>query len=175
MDQPVQFVVPILRDLRMRTPLDICLSIEPMQKQPLCPRLSEFFSSCKKRASQGFLGGAGGASEDSAHNIVLAGLMLENCQDYGLLNASPVTLDALIHAIRLALPAAKSFLEARILKTEHPMLNRSQPNIREKQIRTYLSNEGEFGVITAPVWGDVTEITEDLFEEQGAPQPTRFE
>jgi len=61
---------------------------------------------------------------------VLAGLIMENIQDYGLLNATPLTLDALILAIRLSLPAAKSYLDARILKTVHPMLDESQPNIR---------------------------------------------
>ena len=51
--------------------------------------------------------------------------MMENIKDYGILNSSQMIADSLISAIRLALPAAKNYMEARVLKTVHPRLDES--------------------------------------------------
>ena len=34
--EAVKFEIPILRDLKKRTPMDICLGIEPMRKDTVC-------------------------------------------------------------------------------------------------------------------------------------------
>lgn len=77
---------------------------------------------------------------------MLAGIIFENIQDYGLLHSSPQILDAVIEGTRLGLPSVKNFIESRMITCEHPLLPFSQRRLSSKFRRTAPSIKGDYGV-----------------------------
>ena len=127
-DDPVEFEVPILMDICQRTPLDICLGLKKKDEKKSCRhRTKEFFSDPRDFCSA--LHKKKSQEQDSASNIMLAGLIFENIKDYKLLHSSKQIIDAVIEATRIGLPSVKGYLEGRILVSDNPMMRSSYPRL----------------------------------------------
>ena len=60
---------------------------------------------------------------------MLAGIIFDNIKDSGLLHSSQQVMDALIAGTKLGLPAVMEYLESRLMKVEHDLLESSHPRI----------------------------------------------
>jgi len=150
-NKAVSFEIPILQDLYGQTPLDVCLGIRKLRAQE-----KQFFLA-KRQAKVSM------AEDESAVNLIMADLILENLAEYGVLHSSQQILDAVIQATRIGLPSIKLYLESRLKKTLHPMLQPNQRRIRQEISRSSPAMGGDYGLVTAPVLGTVTDITSRLF------------
>ena len=57
-----------------------------------------------------------------SRNIMLAGIIFDNLKDYEILHSSQLIIDSIIEATRIGLPAAKGYLESRMIEYQHPRL-----------------------------------------------------
>ena len=106
---------------------------------------------------------------------MLAGLIFENIKDYKILHSSKQIIDAVIEATRIGLPSVKGYLEGRILISDHPMMQFSYPRLRKNVRRDCPAIQGEYGCVTASIWGRLNPITDRLFKKNKPRQPTRIE
>ena len=124
-DTPVKLEIPFLNDLEQKTALDICLDVKAQQRDSACPEIRKIF--CQPRRFYDEVTKPN--DNESTRNIMLADAILENIMNFGLMHSSHQIIDALIVGTRLGLPSVKSYLESRIMKTEHPLLLMSYPKI----------------------------------------------
>lgn len=66
----------------------------------------------------------------------------------------------------------KNYLESRVKATKHPLLAMSYPKMDVKYVRESDAIDGEYGTVTAQVFGPVSDIKDKIFKAKGAPQPT---
>ena len=75
-----------------------------------------------------------------------------------MLHSSQQILDALIVGSSLGLPAVKSYLDSRIKQTDHPLLGLAHPKINVSYLKTCTAIDGDYGTITASIYGPVSKI-----------------
>ena len=51
---------------------------------------------------------------------MLAGIILDNIKDYEMLHSSQLLIEAIIEATKMGLPAAKDYLDSRMIESDHP-------------------------------------------------------
>lgn len=170
-DEPVKFEIPMLMDVEKQTALDICLEVNRKEEEKSAfVHLAEFFMSPKQ-----YLKSDASTDKKSSRNIMLAGIIFDSIKDSGLLHSSQNTMDAVIKAVKLGLPAVKGYLESRVMKVEHDLMPFSHPRLKSAVRRSCPAIKGEYGYTTAPIFGKVSDITDNLFKSNRPPQPTKIE
>ena len=127
-DTPVKLEIPFLNDLEQKTALDICLGVEVLKSDKLCPETHKLFCSPREFFRESM---KSKDEKQSTKNIMLADAILENIMNFGMMHSSHQIIDALIMGTALGLPSVKSYLDSRIMKAEHPLLAMSYPKIQE--------------------------------------------
>ena len=96
----VKFEIPLLRNVTGRTALDICLKIKQKEGNELFPEANKlcktpkvFLDELKSQENAKVL-------KSARSNIMLAGMIMENVADFGMMHSSPLVTDALIVAVR---------------------------------------------------------------------------
>ena len=107
---------------------------------------------------------------------MLAGIIFDNIKEYQTLHSSQLIIDAIIEATRIGLPAAKGYLESRMIDYQHPKLKESYPKLKSRWRRETASKEDpvEYGATVAPIFGSEQDLSSSLFKSKKPKEPTRF-
>ena len=93
-----------------------------------------------------------------------------------MLHSSQLLSQAVIEATRVGLPAAKAYLDSRMIESDHPLLLESYPKLKSRWRRQIADKQNpvKYGAQIAPIWGRVSDIEGNLFKKNKPREPTRF-
>ena len=123
----VKFEIPLLRNVNGRTALDICLKIKHKEGKEIFPEANKLFRTPRIFLDELKSQQNAKVLKSARSNIMLAGMIMENISDFGMMHSSPLVTEALIVAVKQGLPAVIPYLDSRIFEAEHALITNSHP------------------------------------------------